>query len=160
MKYIHLILLCFFATSTYFSTQAQTIDTLVTINKQQLHFKIIPGNGTPILFEAGNGDDASVWQALLAPIHEQTGAPLIVYDRAGLGQSSIDTNTISFKREVKHLERALRKLGYQNKLFVVSHSFGAFYTSLLANRNKRRIQGAVYIDPALPCFMTEAWANN
>ena len=41
--------------------QAQTLDTLVDVGTHQLHFKIWPGEGTPILFEAGNGDDGSVW---------------------------------------------------------------------------------------------------
>lgn len=139
--------------------QAQTLDTLVDVGTHQLHFKIWPGEGTPILFEAGNGDDGSVWEPMLQRIHEETGATLITYDRAGLGLSGIDTNRISFAREVKHLKRALRTLGYRRDYFLVAHSFGSFYASEFARRNKGKITGAVFIDVATPCGLTVEYAS-
>ncbi len=92
--------------------QSQTIDTLVNVGNHQLHFKIIKGTGMPILFESGNGDDGTVWEKLLKPLYDSTGATLITYDRAGLGLSEIGTLNISFKKEIKDLEGGLNKLGY------------------------------------------------
>ena len=83
--------------------QAQTIDTLIDVGGHKLHFNIIKGKGFPILFESGNGDDGSVWKPILQDIYKATNATLITYDRAGLGQSEIDTTKISFKEEIKDL---------------------------------------------------------
>jgi len=139
--------------------QSQTIDTLVNVGTHHLHFKIIKGKGIPILFESGNGDDGSVWEPLLQPLLESTGATLITYDRAGLGQSEIDSLSISFKQEIKDLQCGLKKLGYSKEVFIVSHSFGGFYATLFANKNKKKVKGAVLIDIALPCFMTAEWSK-
>jgi pimeloyl-ACP methyl ester carboxylesterase len=155
-KFINLCLS--FTLFGYFTVQAQTIDTSILVGNHTLHFKIVRGNDLPILFESGNGDDGSVWEKVLQPLHEATGATLITYDRAGLGKSGIDTLHISFEQEIKDLEYALKKLGYTKDIFLVSHSFGGFYSTLLAHRNKKKIKGAVFIDVALPCFFTKEWS--
>jgi len=137
----------------------QTIDTFIQFDRHRLHFRILPGEGTPIFFEAGNGDSGEVWEDLLEPIQAETGATLITYDRAGLGASEIDTSSVGFVLEVEQLEEALKRLGFKNELFVVNHSFGAVYSTLLAHRKKFNIKGMVFIDPALPCFFTPNWAQ-
>ncbi|MFK7907911.1 MAG: alpha/beta fold hydrolase [Chitinophagales bacterium] len=157
MKYIALLLIYL---TPFFSTNAQVIDTLIDVGNHRLHFKIMKGKGIPILFEAGNGDDGSAWEKLLQPLHDSTGATLISYDRAGLGKSEIDTLRIGFKKEVKNLEYALKQLGYSGEKFLVSHSFGGFYSTLYARRNKKKIKGAVFIEVALPCFFTPQWSHD
>lgn len=137
----------------------QTTDTLITISTSKMHFKIIKGKGTPILFEAGNGDDSTVWDTLLQDIYKATGATIITYDRAGLGKSEIDTTRISFKREVKNLKKALKQLGYKNNFFLVAHSFGSFYASEFSKKNKGKITGAVFIDTATPCAFNTTYAH-
>ena len=138
---------------------AQTLDTLLDVGRHKLHFHIIKGQATPILFEAGNGDDASVWKPLLDKIHQATNATLITYDRSGLGHSEIDTTTISFVQEINDLELALQKLGYSKKLFLVCHSFGGYYASLFTYQNLKKVTGVVCIDIATPCFFTPAWSD-
>ncbi|TPN82314.1 alpha/beta fold hydrolase [Aquimarina algicola] len=140
--------------------KSQTIDTLITAGNQRLHFNIIKGKNPPILFESGNGNDGSVWKDVLPQISKATGATLITYDRAGLGQSEIDTLTINYKDEIKNLESALKQLGYYENLFIVNHSFGGFYTTLFTVRNKDKVKGSVYIDPALSCFTTKEWSKD
>jgi pimeloyl-ACP methyl ester carboxylesterase len=140
--------------------KAQVIDTLINVGNHNLHFKIIKGSGTPILFESGNGDDGSVWEPLLEKIHKKTGASLIAYDRAGLGKSGIDTLNISFKNEIENLEIALNKLGYSKEIFSVAHSFGGFYASLFSYRNENRVKGAVFIDIGTPCYLNENFTTD
>ena len=124
------IILSFLCVTIFNVGQAQTIDTLIDVGGHKLHFNILKGKGIPILFEAGNGDDGSVWQPILNDLFKATNATIITYDRAGLGKSEIDTIKISFKNEVKDLETALQKLGFSKKIFIVCHSFGGYYTSL------------------------------
>lgn len=154
-----LLLLLFLALLSYCQGQSQTIDTLVDVGNHQLHFTIMKGTGTPILFESGNGDDGSVWNPLMQKIHAATGATLIAYDRAGLGKSGIDTTTISFQGEIKELNKALKKLGYKKDYFLVAHSFGGFYASEFAQRNKGKISGAVFIDVSTPCALNIEYAS-
>ncbi|MEM6724740.1 MAG: alpha/beta hydrolase [Bacteroidota bacterium] len=157
LRFVLTLLLGGFATSV---GQAQTLDTLIDLGTHQLHFKIISGQGTPIVFESGNNNDGTVWEPLLDSLHQVTGATLITYDRAGLGQSSIDTTSISFRKEASDLNRVLLQLGYEEALFFVCHSFGGFYTTQYAIQQEQHIKGAVFIDPALPCFFTKAWASD
>ncbi len=153
-------ILIFIILFSHTQAQSQTIDTLINVGNRKLHFEIIKGNGTPIIFEAGNGNDGSVWKPILQDIYKATGASLITYDRAGLGKSEIDTTKISFQKEVKNLKKALKKLGYSKHYFLVAHSFGAFYASELAQRNKGKTKGAVFIDPVTTCMTTKEWAAN
>ncbi len=134
-----------------------TTDTLINLGKHKLHFKIIKGNSFPIIFEAGNGNDGSVWEPILQSIHKKTGATLITYDWAGLGKSEIDSTKISFKGEVEDLKKALKKMGYDKEYFLVAHSFGSFYTSEFNHINKGEIKGAVFIYASTPCMFTEDW---
>lgn len=157
IKTITVLLICIILFNL---VKAQTIDTLIDVGGHRLHFNIIKGKGTPILFEPGNGDDGSVWQPILVDIHKQTNATLITYDRAGLGKSEIDTNKISFVNEVKDLEMALKKLGYSKQLFIVCHSFGGYYASLFTYRNIKTVKGVVCIDIATPCFFTKEWSDD
>jgi pimeloyl-ACP methyl ester carboxylesterase len=139
--------------------QSQTLDTLISAGKHNLHFRIVKGNGEPILFESGNGDDGSVWENILKPIHDLTGATLVTYDRAGLGKSEIDTTEISFKQEIEDLNEALRSLGFKEGYFLVAHSFGGMYASEFANTNQGKITGAVFIDVSTPCELSDEYTT-
>lgn len=153
------LILVLFCLTIYNFGQAQTIDTLINVGNHKLHFNIIKGKGTPILFEAGNGDDGSVWQSITNETHKQTKATIITYDRAGLGKSEVDTTKISFQNEIKDLETALKKLGVSKKVFIVCHSFGGYYASLFTYQNLKKVKGVVCIDIATPCFFTKKWSD-
>ena len=151
MKKLSLLLLFLII---YYNGQSQTIDTLVNVGSYKLHFKITKGKGTPIVFEAGGGDDGSVWNDLLKTLKDSVDATLITYDRQGMGTSGIDTSKTDILNEVKGLEIGLAKLGYAKNLIFVSHSLGGSYSILYSSRNKKQVKGCVFIDINLPCFMT------
>ncbi|MEM8901447.1 MAG: hypothetical protein AAGC85_25280, partial [Bacteroidota bacterium] len=62
-KHIYLLLLG--VLFLHVKAQSQEIDTLINLRNHAIQVNILPGEGTPILFEAGNGDDGSVWEPLL-----------------------------------------------------------------------------------------------
>lgn len=80
MRYFYFKFLMFFFLSLPLCSQS--LDTLVDIGGYSMHFNIWKGSGTPILFEAGGGNDASVWDGVLEKIHKVTGTTLITYDRS------------------------------------------------------------------------------
>lgn len=144
-----LLFLCIFAT-----IQSQTVDTLVDVGKYKLHFNIHQGIGIPIIFESGAGNDGSIWNNLLKPLHDLTGATLITYDREGFGKSGLDTTNLNIVNEIKGLEIALKILGFTDKYFLVAHSLGGNYAMEFTSRNSKKVIAAVFIDIVSPCFMT------
>ncbi|MGO4920903.1 alpha/beta fold hydrolase [Maribacter spongiicola] len=150
--------LAFFSLS--FTIHSQTIDTLVNVGGFNMHLNIIKGEGTPILFEAGGGDDSSVWAPILERIHQVTGTTLITYDRTGFGQSELNPNLKSdsdfgIENGIKELETALAKLGYNNEIILVSHSYGGLYNLLYANKHPKKVKSIVLIDATLSDFWNE-----
>lgn len=133
------------------SSQYQTIDTLVDVGNHKLHFNIIKGSGIPILFEAGGGSDGTVWNSILKPIADITGATIITYDREGFGKSTINTLETEVSKHgilnsVLDLEIGLKKLGYDKQIMLVSHSFGGYFSTLYSVRNPNLVKSIVLID--------------
>lgn len=140
--------------------QSQSLDTLVDIGKYKMHFKIMKGVGTPILFEAGAGNDSSIWNDILQKIHKVTGTTLITYDRSGFGQSELNHNLkndsdFGLVNGIKELEIGLSKLGYNNDIILVPHSYGGFYTTLYASRHPDKVKYVVRIDANLVGVYTD-----
>ncbi|RED22068.1 alpha/beta hydrolase family protein [Flavobacterium cutihirudinis] len=145
---LNLSLLCTFIAA---NGQSKTIDTLVDVGNHKLHFKIVKGKGTPILFDSGGGNDGSVWNSILDKTSEITNAPLITYDRAGFGQSTIDTLQTDESKHgiissIEDLEIGLKKLGYNKEIILVSHSYGGYLSALYASRHPKLVKGIVLID--------------
>ncbi|WP_316634265.1 alpha/beta fold hydrolase [uncultured Flavobacterium sp.] len=147
----HLINLFFFCSFITATSQSKSIDTLVDIGNHKLHFKIVKGNGTPILFDSGGGNDGSVWNSILEKLSTITNAPLITYDRAGFGKSTIDTLQTDESKHgiissIEDLEKGLKKLGYDKEILLVSHSYGGYLSALYAARHPKLVKGIVLID--------------
>lgn len=143
------------------NANAQLIDTLVAVSSYNLHFRIIRGKKTPLLFESGGGLDASQWDSIATALHHELRATVITYDRAGFGKSTLDTANYSILQEVKSLETALASLGYGNgSLVLVGHSLGGFYNRVFAARHPGQVKGVVMLDPRIPSFEDMAFARN
>ena len=158
MRYFYFKFLIIFFLSL--SMHSQTQDTLVDIGGYKMHFKIIKGEGTPILFEAGAGNDGSIWNNILNKIHKVTGTTLITYDRSGFGKSEINPNLkndsdFGVLNGIKELETGLSKLGFNNEIILVPHSYGGFYTTLYASRHPDKIKYVVRIDANLIASYTD-----
>lgn len=145
-----------------FVCQAQVIDTLVNVGNHKLHFNITKGEGIPILFESGGGNDGTIWNPLIEPIHKITGTTLITYDRPGYGQSELNPDLPDDEKSlitngIKDLEKGLELLGYDGEIILVSHSYGGFYSQLYTSRHPEKVKGIVFIDASLSCFYTESF---
>lgn len=151
MKHNFLITLLSFIAWSGANSQSKTIDTLIDVGNHKIHFTIIKGKGIPILFEAGGGNDGSVWNEILEPISKITNATLITYDRAGYRTSTIDTLETDESKHgiissVEDLEVGLKKLGYDKEIILVSHSYGGYLSALYASRHPKLVKGVVLID--------------
>lgn len=158
MRHFYLKFLILFFLS--FSMHSQTLDTLVDIEGYKMHFKIMKGKGTPILFDAGAGNDGSIWDNILEKIHKVTGTTLITYDRSGFGKSEVNPNLknesdFGILNGIKELETGLSKLGFNNEIILVPHSYGGFYTTLYASRHPDKVKYVVRIDANLVGVYTD-----
>lgn len=156
---------------------SQDIDTLVNVGNQNIHFKIWKGNGVPVLFESGGGNDGNIWSSLAESVYSITENTIITYDRVGYGTSEFNADLDDDKKAlithgIKALETGLKKLNLFDELLLVAHSYGGYYSSYLASKNPDVVKGVVLIDAVTSCFhtqeflekqkieRTEEWLNN
>lgn len=133
---------------------------LVDLQTHKLQFKIKKGDGIPIVFEAGGGNDHTIWDDFVNSLHQQLGTTIITYDRAGYGNSE---NNPELEEEDKgyilntvlDLEAALKALGFKEEVIMVAHSYGGFSAALFAQRNPEWVKGVVLLDANLKCFFDE-----
>lgn len=156
-KYVSAILATFFSS---FLIRAQVSDTLIDVGNYQLHFHIVKGKGIPILFESGLGDAGSVWDTILKPLQRVTGTTLITYDRSGYGTSDANSKETDDSKHgimegMKALEKALKILGFDEKIILVCHSYGGFYTTLYASRHPEKVKYVIRLDASLADFYTD-----
>ncbi|MGB3149907.1 MAG: alpha/beta fold hydrolase [Maribacter sp.] len=156
MRHFHLTFIMILS----FSMHVQSQDTLVDIGGYKMHFNIMKGEGTPILFEAGAGNDGSIWNNILDKIHKVTGTTLITYDRSGFGQSEVNPNLkndsdFGIVNGIRELEAGLSKLGYNNEIILVPHSYGGFYTTFYASRHPDKVKYVIRIDANLVGVYTD-----
>lgn len=102
-----------------------------------------------VAFESGFGNDSSVW-AQIAPKVRAAGARTFVYDRAGMGKSTIDTSApYSIDSDVHIVRTAWTSCGLAGPIVVVGHSYGGGM-SLVAASEDDRVRGIVLLDAVVP----------
>jgi pimeloyl-ACP methyl ester carboxylesterase len=134
----------------------QVEDVTVDVGGYRLQFHVMGGTSPAIVFEAGGGDNSSVWKGIVPVVAGKTGARIITYDRAGLGQSEPDPRPYIITGEVEALERALKQLRVDGGVILVGHSYGGFVTTLFASRNPSEVKGLVLLDSNLAPYFTDA----
>jgi pimeloyl-ACP methyl ester carboxylesterase len=101
-----------------------------------------------VAFEAGGGNDSSVW-AQIAPRIRAAGVRTFVYDRAGLGRSELGPTPYSIQDEVHALRAALTACGINGPVILTAHSYGGVISLLTASTDKR-VAGLVLVDALVP----------
>jgi pimeloyl-ACP methyl ester carboxylesterase len=102
-----------------------------------------------VVFESGFGNDSGVWSQI-EPSVRALGVRTFVYDRAGLGRSTIETATpYSIDNDVHILRRALQECRLDGPLLLVAHSYGGAMALLLATENPQ-VAGLVLLDAVVP----------
>jgi pimeloyl-ACP methyl ester carboxylesterase len=116
------------------------------------------GNIT-VVFEAGFGNDSSVWSQI-SPKIQAAGVQTFVYDRAGMGKSTINTSApYSIDNDVHILRSALAKCHIEGPVVMVGHSYGGAI-SLLAASEDPNIAGLVLIEALVPNVWTTTEVEN
>ncbi len=101
--------------------------------------------GQPVLIlEAGGGTGLDEWKPVFADL--ATLAPMIAYDRRGIGQSEPDTVKPTVKRVNQSLHALLQAMRVAPPYVVVGHSWGGAVMRGFAEMYPTEIAGYVYVE--------------
>jgi len=116
----------------------------------------IRGAGSPtVVFEAGGGEDSSVWSELVAEVRDRYEVRTMLYDRAGLGRSPPSRPPYRIDCEADALRREFDRHGITAPVVLVAHSYGGFVATIVAATDSR-IAGVVLVDANLARFFDDA----
>jgi len=103
--------------------------------------------GQPVIvLESGYGTPMGHWDRILDGVSEL--APLITYDRPGIGESEPDNEMPTIKNVSDKLIKILNYLDIEPPYVLVGHSLGGAYVRGFAVYYPEMIAGLVIIDPA------------
>ncbi|MDO1451432.1 alpha/beta hydrolase [Rhodocytophaga aerolata] len=103
--------------------------------------------GQPVIvFESGLGTPVDNWDTILDQAASL--APVVAYDRPGIGQSEADQEMPTTKNVADKLRRILQTLKLEPPYLLVGHSLGGAYVRGFALYYPTELAGLVIIDPA------------
>jgi pimeloyl-ACP methyl ester carboxylesterase len=115
----------------------------------------VRGDGSPtVVFEAGGGEDSSVWAGLEAEVRRRDAVRTFVYDRAGLGRSAPTPPPYRIDDEADALRAELDRRRIAAPVVLVAHSYGGFVATLVAAADER-VAGVVLVDANLASYFDE-----
>jgi pimeloyl-ACP methyl ester carboxylesterase len=113
--------------------------------------------GSPVVvFEAGSGNSLDVWRPILPQVAPM--APVVAYDRAGLGSSAWDNASPTPRHVTDRLRRVLRQVGAEPPFVLVGASWGGMLARYFASYYPNEVVGLVFVDPAP--MVTESLVSN
>lgn len=113
--------------------------------------------GTPVIvLEAGASNSLEIWRDVVLQLASM--APVVAYDRAGLGRSEWDETSPTPRHVTGRLRRVLREIGADPPYVLVGFSWGGVLARYFAGYYPGDVVGLVFVDPAP--MMTESLADN
>ena len=122
------------------------VDSAIDVGGYRLYFRVYPGTGPTVLLEAGGGADSTYWESLPADLVRETQATVVAYDRAGYGQSDLPETPYDVREEIAGLWRGLERLGLNDTLIALGHSYGGMLIPVLAGEHPDAVRGLVFLD--------------
>jgi pimeloyl-ACP methyl ester carboxylesterase len=102
-------------------------------------------NGRPIVvLQSGMGTPLDTWRPIIGRVAEF--APVVAYDRAGIGRSAWDEQSATPQHVNATLRRLLQELGAEPPYVLVGFSLGGSYIQHFAGTRPEEVAGMVFID--------------
>lgn len=112
--------------------------------------------GTPVIvFESGARNALEVWGRVPATLAAD--APVVAYDRAGLGKSAWDSVTPTPRHVTARLRKLLGAIGAAPPYILVGWSWGGTLMRYFAGYYPSEVAGVVFVDPGP--IITESLAD-
>jgi pimeloyl-ACP methyl ester carboxylesterase len=105
--------------------------------------------GRPVvILESGAGEGLDSWKPVFAEIARV--APVLAYDRRGLGQSTADTVRPTLRRVAQTLHALLQRLSISPPYILVGHSWGGLLTRAYFDQYAPEVAGLIFLDALNP----------
>jgi len=125
---------------------AAPFDGMVDVGEGKLHVVQMGEGPLTVVFEAGFGSDMSAWRKVAPEVAKKTA--VLVYSRAGSGQSPARPAGMPLAASAAEFERMLAARKVTGPLILVGHSYGAFLIRTFAAHHPGQVAGMVFVDPA------------
>lgn len=118
---------------------------LVDVGGHRLHIRSFGAGSPAVVIEPGIGDAGRVWQGVIDALSAET--MVVLYSRAGYGQSDPGPMPRSADRVVRDLANLLAATPVVPPYIIVGHSLGALQALLYASEHRNQVDGLVLLDP-------------
>lgn len=125
--------------------RSSTPDRMIDIGTHSLHAHVL-GDGRPaIVLDVGIASRSDEWYPLQNRLARET--TVLVYDRAGYGESEAGPLPRDSGREADELKSLLEASSVPGPYVLVGHSLGALNLEVFAARHPENVAGLVLLDP-------------
>jgi pimeloyl-ACP methyl ester carboxylesterase len=105
-----------------------------------------PDRAQPVVvLESGLGGPLEEWNRVFSKV--AAFAPVLAYDRAGVGQSESDRQPPTPPHVAQKLHSLLAQMGLRPPYVLVGHSWGGPLIRMFAGLYPKQVAGLVYVDP-------------
>jgi len=118
----------------------------LTTHKLKL-FSAIKNSKYLVVFESGLGNDHTVWNNKNVALQIRGNTDVLMYDRAGYGQSENGPNPRNVDRLRRELESVIDKFSYGRKVILIGHSLGGLIIRDYAIKHPLQTAALLFVDP-------------
>lgn len=111
-------------------------------------YTVIKNTKYLVVFESGLGDDHSIWNKKNLPSSLSTNQDVLLYDRAGYGNSGKSDLPRTIATLSSELGSVIDQYSNKRKLILVGHSIAGMILRDYALKNPEKIAGIFLIDPS------------
>lgn len=150
MNKLAILLLSIFASckKTNMTPDNFTTTTISLPTHKLVSFSITSNTKYLIVFEAGLGDDHSIWNQKNLPTTISAKQDVLMYDRAGYGKSGKGPAPRNIVKLSAELDSIINKFANGRKVILVGHSLAGMIMRDYAIKNSTKIAGILFIDPS------------
>lgn len=125
------------------------ITTTISLPTHKLtSYSIIKNTKYLIVFEAGLGDDHSIWNKKNLPTKISGNQDVLLYDRAGYAKSEKGPSQRNIARVSAELDSVISKFANNRKIILVGHSLAGMIMRDYAIKKPTKVAGILFIDPS------------
>ncbi len=118
---------------------------LIPVGAYRLYCEL-RGKGAPtVVIEPGVGETFRSWAPVIDELSPVTS--VLVYDRAGYGQSEMGPLPRDVRTEAAELRALIRGAGVSGRCVIVGHSLGGLIAQVFAGAYPSEVAGLVLVDP-------------
>jgi alpha-beta hydrolase superfamily lysophospholipase len=124
-------------------------ETKINLTTHQLaSFSAINNTKYLVVFESGLGNDHTVWSDNGLATQINSNADVLMYDRAGYGQSENGPGPRNIDRLRSELESVINQFSNGRKVILIGHSLGGLIIRDYAIKNPLKTAALLFIDPS------------